>query len=255
MLWIGSVLAYWIKISFNVRYNSTRPLHILILRIQLCKCFLRLGISAGDWFWILSFMRRMRGCIRGALQVGKHMSRAMLLLTAISAVLPLGVNGCKGLRKLLLDDPLAVDDLIQALAVLERRVAIMHDLTATTQTASSSEGDSQRVLGEDEDLQSEAEGARSGTPLSQVGSGSDDLVHVSRSDWESPVARRVALTLLGVDDIEGHGNGHLVESTVGGEGESSMAEASPGGALVSVGSDAQRGEEAAVLLADTDATW
>jgi hypothetical protein len=107
------------------------------------------------------------------LQLGRRASRALLLLSLLSATVPLGVKATKRLRNLILRNPCAVDDLKTALARVEERTAIMDALLA---------------------------------PAGGMGGvGGDDLVHVTAEDCVSPVGGRfgagsgvpVAMTVAG----------------------------------------------------------
>lgn len=117
----------------------------------------------------------------------------MLLVTAVSAALPLGVNGCCRLRKVLLENPKAVDDLLQALAVLDQRINGMYDLTSQPPSAAPDCSDrftTGHVRGPASaitDISTVAPGlvwdeTTAASPLS----GSEDMVHLVPSDWESP---------------------------------------------------------------------
>jgi hypothetical protein len=125
------------------------------------------------------------------MQLGHKVSGVLLLVTAISAALPLGVNGCCRLRKVLLENPKAVDDLLQALAVLDQRISGMHDNTmqSTAATPHCSERFMPvRIRGPASATSTAAPGVvwDDATTLASPLSGSEDLVHLVPSDWESP---------------------------------------------------------------------
>ena len=128
------------------------------------------------------------------LQLGHQVSGAMLLVTAVSAAVPLGVNGCCRLRKVLLDNPKAVDDLLQALAALDQRINTMSDLTgrppaygpdcAERFAPAHIRGRAAAVT--DISTTVSALGVWDEATAASPLSGSEDMVHLVPSDWESP---------------------------------------------------------------------
>lgn len=151
------------------------------------------------------------------MQLGKSVSGVMFLFAAVSAVVPLGVRSCRRLRRVILENPQAVDELLAALAVMEERVNIMCDLAIANAPDSTAQVADDPAAGtHDEagpivevgpasaitDVSTVApaaggdEVARMSSPLA---SGSDDLVHLMPSDWESPTAARRGITIDSTD--------------------------------------------------------
>lgn len=115
----------------------------------------------------------------------------MLLVTAVSAALPLGVNGCCRLRKVLLENPKAVDDLLHALAALDQRINGLYNLTSQPPAAGPDCGHVRGPASAVTDIGTVAPGlvwdeTTAASPLS----GSEDMVHLVPSDWESPTRAR-----------------------------------------------------------------
>lgn len=117
---------------------------------------------------------------------------------------------------MILDNPQAVDDLLAALAVMEERVNIMYDLATTTPASNAApsvpdQGSQHAAVPIVEvgpasaitDVSTVAPGAQGGDEaarmFSPLASGSDDLVHLMPSDWESPTATRQGITIDGAD--------------------------------------------------------
>jgi hypothetical protein len=126
-----------------------------------------------------------------AVQLGHKVSGVLLLVTAVSAALPLGVNGCCRLRKVLLENPKAVDELLQALAVLDQRINCMHDITIQPPAAAPVYPERLipgRIRGPAPAISAVAPGVvwDEATTLASPVSGSEDMVHLVPSDWESP---------------------------------------------------------------------
>lgn len=132
----------------------------------------------------------------------------MLLVSAISAVLPLGVNSCCRLRKVLVDNPKVVDELLQALAVLDQRINGADD--ATGQPPSTRPFAERFTPGQVRDstnvmpgISTTAAGpvwdeATAASPLS----GSEDMVHLVPSDWESPTRRALHASRITFNQAE-----------------------------------------------------
>lgn len=159
-------------------------------------------------------------------QLGRSVSGVMFLFAAVSAVVPLGVRSCRRLRRMILENPQAVDELLAALSVMEERVNIMCDLALANAPSSAEEGYAGHAAGAQDDAHVVEVGpasaitdvstvvpagggdevARMSSPLA---SGSDDLVHVVPSDWESPTAARQGITMDG-EDLQ---NPHAIVTT------------------------------------------
>lgn len=142
----------------------------------------------------------------------------MFLFAAVSAVVPLGVRSCRRLRRAILENPQAADELIEALAVVEERVNIMCDLAMASPSGAVPPGIQERTS-EDAftttidvgpasaitDVSTIAPCPQGGEEMerrsSPVASGSDDLVHIMPADWESPTATRNGITVDGEEHL------------------------------------------------------
>lgn len=120
----------------------------------------------------------------------------MLLVTAVSAAVPLGVNGCCRLRKVLLDNPKAVDDLLQALAALDQRINSMNDpigrppASAADCSAGFAPVHVRCPASAASDTAAPGLGVWDEATAASPLSGSEDMVHLVPSDWESPTRRQ-----------------------------------------------------------------
>jgi hypothetical protein len=240
VLWIGSVITYWLKTSLKVRKALQfvqRPVCATNPNARHLRDIVEIRTHSVT-------TRKSPPKPVTLLQLGHRVSGVMLLVTAVSAALPLGVNGCCRLRRVLLDNPKAVDDLLRALAVLEQRISVMCDLTQDVPVGAVSDctesfppaparGPASAIT----DV-STAPGPAWDEPAmaSPVGSGSDDIVHLVPSDWESPRAQQRGVTLHHVDS----GTAPALAASRVGDQSVHVSEAgnnSRVGAVVSVGGD------------------
>lgn len=127
------------------------------------------------------------------------MSRAVLALSLLSASVPLGVKASRRLRNLVLKNPRVVDEVKAALAVVEQRAVIMDAVGGGPTDA--------------------ADGA---TTELQQSSGSDDMVHVSVDDAQSPTRVGAGTGGAGVAVLAGgsSGSGAVAEVAAGKGGRS-----------------------------------
>ena len=180
-LWLGALAAYYLRSAFKVRLLSAqrRAARGLQLRLHLSEAML------------LSDAER--------LQLGRSMSRAVLALSLLSASVPLGVKASRRLRNLVLKNPRVVDEVKAALAVVEQRAAAMD--------AISDPGDGAAAQGT---AVGSTQSATRATAELQHSSGSDELVHVSVDDAQSPT-RISGGGAEGVAVLAGGGRGGVAE--------------------------------------------
>lgn len=181
------------------------------------------------------------------MQLGRSVSGVMFLFAAVSAVVPLGVRSCRRLKRVILENPQAVDELLAGLAVLEDRVNIMCELAmaspADGAVPSAPDVGTEHVAAPVVEVgpasaitdvstvapcaQAGDEMARMSSPLASV---SDDLVHLMPADWESPTAARQGITIDGEDIL----NPNVVVATDPGESSvenMAVSEIGPDGSL------------------------
>jgi hypothetical protein len=115
-----------------------------------------------------------------AVQLGKRASRVLVILSLLSATVPLGVRASKRLRSLVLRNPRAVDDVKAALARVEERAAIMSCLAGGDAATGASGGDS-GSSGAGGGVQAGTGGVRTSSPGMP-----EDMVHVTEEDYASP---------------------------------------------------------------------
>eukprot|EP00892_Ulva_mutabilis_P008010 jgi/Ulvmu1/5581/UM023_0118.1 len=155
--------------------------------------------------------------LKSSFKLGRSVSGVMFLFAAVSAVVPLGVRSCRRLRRVILENPQAVDELLAALAVMEERVNIMCELAITNAPSSTAQALAETAAGgpdaarpmldmgpasaitDGSTIVPAAGGEEVARMSSPLASGSDDLVHLMPSDWESPTAARHGITIDGTD--------------------------------------------------------
>jgi hypothetical protein len=141
------------------------------------------------------------------LQISKRTSKLVFVASIVSATVPLGVKATRRLRGLLLKNPRVVDEVKAAIALVEQRAAILNDITNP--------------------IEGGAPGPSTGEPL--VSASSDDIVHVSAADAQSPT-RHVGVAVL---ESGSNGNEGVAEVARGrdteqlGHGSETLAELQP----------------------------
>jgi hypothetical protein len=148
---------------------------------------------------IYSFFSNRDYLIKPALllQVSKRASKLVFVASLVSAAMPLGLKATRRLQGLLMKNPKVVDEVKAAIALVEQRAIAMRDVTGAANGGNGEPGPS---------------GGEGGL----VSAGSDDIVHVSAADAQSPTRNASGLLVLESGSVGGQG---VAEVAHGGDAE------------------------------------